>query len=393
MRRYIYMQIHEEVRALLQDCISIRQELHRIPETGFEEYKTSEFIWKDLLKCSPDSIQKLAGTGIKAVYYAKNSSSPAKDTETIAFRADMDGLDNEEAGDSPYKSIHRGKMHGCGHDGHMTMLLLLAKLIHKFRTALSVNVVLLFQPAEEGKGGAIRMIGEGALEDPVVDRIYGMHLWPDVPKGKFGVRWGPMMAKTCEFDLTVHGLSAHGASPQMGVDAVVAAASLITLLQTAITRNVDPHQDKLLTIGKIKGGTARNIIADEVVMNATLRVFSQQVYDQLMKRINSMTEGLAVATGASFTISELMHYPCVDNPRHMVEEFYSYVDKDDVILVEPSLGAEDYSCYQEKIPGLFLFLGAGGGKNTASLHNNLFDFDEDALLYGVELYRRMLNLG
>lgn len=380
------MRIHEDVRMLLQDCINIRQDLHRIPETGFEEYKTSEYVWNKLKQYSPDSMQKLAGTGIKAVYYAKNPS------ETIAFRADMDGLDNEELSDVPYKSEHPGKMHGCGHDGHMTLLLLLAQIIHKFRDNLSVNVVLLFQPAEEGKGGAIRMIEDGVLADPGVDRIYGMHLWPDVPKGNFGVRWGPMMAKTCEFDLTVHGLSAHGASPQMGVDAVVAAASLITLLQTAITRNVDPHQDTLLTIGKIKGGTARNIIADEVVMNATLRVFSQQVYDHLMKRIHSMTEGLAVATGANFSISELMHYPCVDNPRYMVEDFYRYMDKEDVILIDPSLGAEDFSCYQEKIPGLFLFLGAGGGRNIAPLHNNRFDFDEDALLYGVELYRRILNL-
>lgn len=380
------MLIHAEVASLMEDCILHRQHLHRIPEIGFKLHKTSEYIKETLESYQPDSIQTLAKTGIKAVFYAKNP------TETIAFRADMDGLDTDELCETPYKSTHEGKMHACGHDGHMTVLLLLAKLISEHREQLSVNVVLLFQPAEEGNGGAKRMIEHGALNEPDVDRIYGLHLWPDVPKGKVGVCWGVMMAKTCEFDIIVRGVSAHGASPQLGIDAVVTASVLISLLQTAITRNVDPHQDALLTIGRIKGGVGRNIIADEVVMNATLRVFSEEVYEQLMQKIHSMSEGLAVATGAKFEIVELMHYPCVDNPRYMVEDFYQYVDSDDIIIVEPAMAAEDYSCYQQEIPGLFLFLGIGGGKNAAPLHNSLFDFDEDSLLYGVEIFRRLLGL-
>jgi len=200
-----------------------------------------------------------------------------------------------------------------------------------------------------------------------------------------------MMAKTCEFDITVHGVSSHGASPQNGVDAVVTAAQLILMLQTAITRNVDPHSGAVLTIGKINGGMARNIIADKVVMKATMRVFSQQTYDQLIERTRAMTDGIAVATGASFEIKEHQHFPCVDNPRHLVEEFYNYIDMQDIVLIEPVMAAEDFSCYQQEIPGIFMFLGAGGGKNIAPLHNNLFDYDEDALLYGVEVYRRLIS--
>ena len=381
------MQIHKDVEGIFNDCQEIRHSLHRIPELGFEEFKTNKFILSVLERYPPDSVEVLAVTDIKAVYYAKGSA------KTIAFRADIDALKTDEVNDVPYKSRHEGKMHACGHDGHATILLLLAQLIHKNREKLVVNVVLLFQPAEEGRGGAYRMIADGALKNPDVDRIYGMHLWPEVPKGKIGIRWGLMMAKTCEFDMTVRGISSHGASPQHGVDAVVASALLITALQTAITRNVDPHSGAVLTIGKINGGVARNVIADKVVMNATLRVFSQQAYDLLMGRISAMMDGIAVATGAEFEIFENLTFPCVDNPRHLVEDFYNYIDMSDVVLVDPVMAAEDFSCYQQEVPGIFMFLGAGGGKNSAPLHNEHFDFDEDALLYGVEVYRRLVLNG
>ena len=380
------MEIHPEVASLAEACAAIRQSLHRIPEPGFEEVKTGAYIREFLRQYPPDSVQTLARTGIKAVYYAQNA------TETVAFRSDIDGLGVQEKCDVPYRSLLDGRMHACGHDGHMTMLLLLARLLHQHRERLGVNVVLLFQPAEEGKCGARRMVEDGALRDPHVDRIYGMHLWPNIPKGRIGVRWGPMMAQACEFDVVAYGVSSHGASPQMGVDAIVAAATLITMLQSAITRNVDPLSGALLTIGKISGGAARNIIADKVVMNATLRVFSEENYDQLMRRINAMAHGVAEATSARFEINELQHYPCVDNPRALVEDFYRYIDMSDIDIAEPVLIAEDFSCYQKEIPGLFLFLGVGGGKNSAPLHNPLFDFDEDALLYGVEVYRRLLGI-
>ena len=380
------MQLHPEIAALAEICSDIRQNLHRIPEPGFEEHDTHAYIQDFLRRYPPDSVQTLSKTGIKAVYYTKGA------TETIAFRADMDGLSIRERSDAPYQSVNEGRMHACGHDGHMTILLLLARLLHGRRGALRHHVVLLFQPAEEGKCGARQMVRDGALTDPKVDRIYGMHLWPSFPKGKIGVRWGPMMAKASEFDIIARGVSSHGASPQMGVDAIVAAATLITMLQTAITRNIDPLSGALLTIGKINGGVTRNIIADEVVMSGTLRVFSDSVYDQLMRRIRAMTNGVAEATSAEFTITELEHYPCVDNPREMVEDFYRYVDMSHIILADPVLIAEDFSCYQLEIPGLFLLLGIGGGKNKAPLHNPLFDFDEDALLTGLEVYRRLLGL-
>lgn len=381
------MRISEEVSALLPGLTRLRRELHSIPELGFEEWETQQYIMERLTACAPDKLEKLAETGVRAVWYGPEGS------ETVALRADMDGLAAEEKTDADYSSRHAGRMHGCGHDGHMAMLLAAAELINRHRGELERTVVLLFQPAEEGRCGAAKMIAGGALENPRADRIYGIHLWPDVPKGRFGVRWGVQMAHSCEFDIVAKGRSAHGASPQMGVDAVVASAELITMLQSAITRSVDPHKDALLTIGRIEGGSARNIIADRVEMNATLRALDSGVYDDLMKRIHAMADGVAMATGASFEITERMQYPSVNNPRPMVEQLYTYLDgMEDVVLVEPAMAAEDFACYQRERPGVFLFLGVGGGKNRCPLHNSRFDFDEDALLPGVELYKRILGI-
>ena len=184
------MQLHPDVRRLEKICQEHRQALHRIPETCFNEHKTQAYLVRQLKKCAPDTLIELAETGVKAVYFAKEPLA------TLAFRADIDGLDIAEETGVTFTSRHNGRMHGCGYDGHMTMLLLLAQLIHKHRDTLRYNVVLLFQPAEEGRGGARKMIEEGALRNPTVDRIYGMHLWPDVPRGKIGVRWGQMMART-----------------------------------------------------------------------------------------------------------------------------------------------------------------------------------------------------
>ncbi len=382
------MQISSEVTAFLDDIIAIRRQLHRHPELGFEEHDTHDLILRELAKLAPDRVETLAGTGVKAVWYAETPLA------TLGFRADMDALNTQEENDVEYASACPGKMHGCGHDGHTALLIMLARLVDRHKDQLRHNVVLLFQPAEEGRCGANRMIESGALDNPKIDLIYGMHLWPDVPKGKIGIRWGSQMSRSCEFDIIAHGRSAHGASPQKGVDAVVASAALIVMLQTAISRNVDPHQDALLTIGSISGGTARNVIADHVEMNATLRVFSSEVYDSLMARIHAMANGVATATGARFEIIEKVQYPSVVNPRPLVEDLYTYLDSmDDTVLVEPAMPSEDFACYQQQIPGLFIFLGIGGGKNRVPLHNSRFDFDEDALLTGLELYRRILGLG
>ena len=283
-------------------------------------------------------------------------------------------------------------MHGCGHDGHMTILLLLARWIAENRAHLHCNVVLLFQPGEEGWAGARRMIDEGALENPRVDCVYGLHLWPTVPKGRIGIRWDYLMAQTSDFEITVHGKSAHASTPQMGIDAIVVAAELITMVQTVITRDVDPHQDALLTLGKIQGGTSHNVIAEDVTISGTLRVFSNDLYRTLSHKIAALMQGLETATGAQIDIERKVRYPSVRNPRELVEQFYAVLDSmDDAVLVEPVMAAEDFAEYQQEIPGVFFFLGVQEPSGTAPLHSSHFDFDERVLLTGVETFKRILE--
>ena len=380
------MQLSEQILNMKDDCVKIRRDLHRIPEIGFELHKTHEYVETLLSRCCPDELKTLAETGLKAVFYAKNAS------KTIAFRADMDGMRNHEENKLRFRSRSRGVMHGCGHDGHMTILLLLAKWISENRDTLRCNVVLIFQPGEEGWAGARRMINEGALTEPKVDRIYGLHLWPTVPKGKIGIRWDHLMAQTSDFEIKVRGKSAHASTPQMGVDAIVVAAELITMIQSIITRDVDPHQDALLTLGKISGGTAHNVIAEEVVMSGTLRVFSNELFDKLMQQIKALLKGLELATGASISMQTIVHYPFVANPRPLVEKFYTVLDSmEDVVLVEPVMAAEDFAEYQQEVEGLFMFLGINGGRGGEPLHSSRFDFDEDVLLTGTEIFKRILE--
>ena len=382
------MKLNEQIEQLSTYCTRLRRELHKVPELGFDCFETQRIILRELEQCAPDRLETIAGTGVKAVFLADRA------TETLAFRADMDGLPNPEEADCPWRSQHDGRMHGCGHDGHMTALLTFARWLRDHRSKVRRNIVLLFQPGEEGWGGARRMIEEGALENPRVDRIYGLHLWPTVGRGKIGVRWGEQMAQTSDFEITVYGKSAHASTPQMGIDAIVVSAELITMVQTVITRDVDPHQDALLTLGRICGGTAHNVIADEVKISGTLRTLNDALFETLTEKLHALVRGLEIATGATIRPERRVYYPVVRNPRPLVERLYGVLDSmDDTELVEPVMAAEDFAEYQRRVPGVFFFLGINGGRGGAPLHSAAFDFDEDVLLVGAEVYRRLAQEG
>lgn len=379
------MHISQSVLACKEECIQLRQALHRIPETAFHEHKTHDFIYAYLEALAPDILQTIAGTGVKAVFLTEGAK------ETYAFRADIDGLPVQERTDKPYASIHPGYMHACGHDGHTTVVLLLARLLTQQREALRVNVVLLFQPGEEGGGGARRMIEEGALHEPRVDKIYGLHVFPELRRGQLGIKRGTFMAQSCGFDLTVHGKSAHGASPDKGIDAVVASAEIISVLQTIVSRHTNPDEPVVLTIGKIHGGQARNIICDKVVMSGTLRTFSSEMRISVMERIRKILAGLEMAMGVTVDFEEVQLYYSVENPVDMTEKF-QLLFKEDLQAMPHLMLGEDFSFYQQEIPGLFFFVGVGEYSGFPPLHSPHFDFNEEALLYGLEAYRRMLKL-
>ena len=379
------MQLSGVVSSMREECVKIRRDLHRIPETAFQEYKTQAYVRDYLARLNPDKLTDIAGTGVKAVFFAPGA------TQTIAFRADMDALPIEEWTKVPYASEHPQKMHACGHDGHMTVALLLAKIVSDRRDKLTANVVILMQPGEEGAGGARRMIEEGALREPRVDRIYALHVYPELKRGQLGVRRGTFMAQSIGFDLTVLGKSAHGASPDKGIDAVVAAAELISVLQTVVSRSTSPEEPVVLTIGKIHGGEARNIICDKVVMSGTLRTFSNEMREQIMERIGKILAGFEVATGITTEFKEVQFYYSVENPLDMTEEFQLLMQSDITPMQHLMIG-EDFSFYQQEIPGLFFFVGVGEYSGYPPLHSPHFDFNEESLLYGLEAYCRMLHI-
>lgn len=381
------MEISNLVKEQFEFVKKTRRHLHMYPETSLEEFETQKFLLNEIDKLNPDKVDKFANTGIRVVFYGKNPK------QTIAFRADMDALNLTEETTHDFVSKNVGKMHACGHDGHMAILLTLGKMISENRDDIEDNIVLLFQPAEEGTGGAKLMIDEGALLDPKVDKIFGLHLDPATPEGKIGTNYGYLMASTTEFNIDIKGLSAHGATPHLGIDTVVASADFISKIQTIVSRSIDPFEKCLITIGKIEAGESRNIIAENSHMEGTFRTYSDDVLNAINKRIEEVLDGVKRAYNVEGSYTIVAQYPSVNNEKTTTDEVISAVGMEDVIMLKPRMIAEDYSFYQRSVPGTFFFLGIQKGEYIHPLHSNHFDFDEYSLLYGLEIYRRLLGIG
>lgn len=381
------MTIHD-VETTISDYLDMlrmhRRALHRIPEGGDAEHKTQKYLIDQLERLKPDDLGVFAGTGVRAVFKGSGKG------RVLAFRSDIDALPVKENTGCAYASEHDGWMHACGHDGHMANLLTFAAWLSASRSCLIDDVVLLFQPAEETTGGAKRMIDEGALENPHVDVIYGMHMMPDVPKGKIAACAGPIMAQTCEMDFVIHGQSAHGATPHLGRDAVSAMGHLLTLFQTTVARTVDPCQQALITIGRVSAGTQRNILADTARLEGIVRTFSNAVYEELEERIRADLAGVDAAFGVKTDFIRKVYYPCVDNDPLEFERVKALLG-DRYLQAKPRMTAEDFSYYQLSVPGVFVFCGCMDEEHTAPLHSPDFDFDEQALLPALALFVSLVN--
>ena len=380
------MKLDNDILELRDNVIRHRRWLHRHPQTGFREEDARDYILRFLRSLDFDEITILAKTGVKAVIRGKQP------TNTLAFRADMDALAITEETGLEFASEYDGFMHACGHDGHMAMLLGFAQWLSGNKMGLKDNVVLLFQPSEESIGGASPMIREGALDDPEVDCIFGYHIMPEVPQGKIGFKAGALMASTCEFGIDILGLSSHGAMPHKGIDAILAASHFITLMQGILTRRVDPFQQALITIGKLEAGDARNILASKAHMEGIMRTFDSGVAQSLKRYLTDLLRGLEVSHGVKTAFKELVYYPPVVNHPELTARLEEILPQDMLYPVSPMMIAEDFSYYQQKIPGVFLFLGSRNEEldYIHPLHSSGFQFDEDILLTGIQLYKDIL---
>ena len=377
-------QIEREIAAYEGLIRAHRRALHRIPELGYSEEKTQAYVLSALRELEPDDLRIFAKTGVRAVFRGNGTG------RVVAFRADMDALPVQEETACGFASEHPGFMHACGHDGHMANLLTFGRWVADHRAHLRDDVVLLFQPAEETTGGAKRMIDEGALENPHVDAIYGMHVMPDVPKGKVAVCAGPIMAQTSEMDFVIHGKSAHGATPHLGCDAITAMGHLLTLLQTTVARQVDPCQQALITIGRVRAGEQRNILADKAVLEGIVRTFSNRVYEELEASIRRDLEAVDAAFGTHSELIRRVFYPCVENDPSEFERVKAVLG-DRFMQAKPKMTAEDFSYYQLSVPGVFVFCGVMDEAHHSPLHASTFDFDEAALLPGLALFAGLVD--
>ncbi|SDK74184.1 M20 metallopeptidase family protein [Natronincola ferrireducens] len=375
------------VKELLEELKSIRRDLHRIPELGFEEYKTSQYIANYLQSLDVNYEAQVLKTGVIAYFKGKNPQ------RTYCFRADMDALGMEEQNDIQFKSIHSCKMHGCGHDGHMAILLGFAKFLSKHMERLNDNIVLLFQPAEEGPGGAEPILKEGFLKKYGVEEIYGLHLFPGIDEGKIGIRPGSMMSQNGEFDILVKGQSAHGAMPHIGVDSIIIVSEMVLGMQSIISRSINPISPAVLTIGRLEAGEKRNIIAKKGILEGTIRTFSQEEYDRIKNRMMDFKRGLEASYQCEIEMIFRDMYPTVYNDEILTEKFIVAQEKSAIEIIDPIMLAEDFAFYQKEIPGVFFFLGTKNEEKgfVHPLHNGQFNFDEKVLGDGLQSFINLLE--
>lgn len=371
-----------DTEAMADQLVAWRRDLHQHPELGFHEIRTSGIVAQHLADLGVEVQTGVGQTGVVGILEGR------EDGPTVLLRFDMDALPIQEVSEAAYCSQVANVMHACGHDGHTAIGLGVAALLSRHRAQLHGRVKLVFQPAEEGLGGALAMVRDGVLQNPAPDLAFALHLWNPFPLGRAVVQEGPLLAAADEFELTITGRGSHGALPHEGIDAIVVAAQVINALQTVVSRSVDPVHTAVLTIGTIHGGQAFNILADQVVMRGTIRTFDRQVRQQVPDRAQAIASGICQALGASFTWQ-----PCgsptsavVNAPpaTAVMRAAAAHVLGDDRIdQIAPLMIAEDVSEFLNRVPGCFVLLGAGPHPHPH--HNASFDFDERALPLGVAL--------
>ena len=378
--------IHQLVVEHKELVISIRRDLHRIPETAYTEKKTSAYV-ADYLRREGLEVQ----TGI-ATYGVVGLLNTGRPGPTLLLRADMDALPVTEDTGLSFASTHGGVMHACGHDAHVAMVLVAATVLNRVKDELNGTIKFLFQPAEEGPGGAQPMIDEGVLENPKVDYSIGCHVWPEIPEGTIGVRSGPFMAAMDRFDIKIIGRSGHGAMPHLCVDALEVGTQVVSALQRISSRHMNPLEPAVVTVGMFHAGTAFNIIPGDAQLTGTTRTFNLDIWNSWAERLENVVRGVCESMGADFEMKFSKGYPPTINDDSMAEVVrrcaQKVAGKDKVVEPERSMGGEDMSYFLQRSKGCFYALGVGRQEFTP-LHNSRFDLNENVLALGVETHCRI----
>ncbi|MEM7760596.1 MAG: M20 family metallopeptidase [Cyanobacteria bacterium P01_A01_bin.40] len=387
-----FSQIRSEIQALQPELVAWRRKLHQKPELGFEEHITAQLIRQKLQAWNIPHQIEIAQTGIVATI---TSDRPGK---VLAIRADMDALPIQEANEVTYRSQHEGKMHACGHDGHTAIALGTASYLNQHRDDWQGTVKIIFQPAEEGPGGAKPMIEAGVLQNPNIDAIIGLHLWNNLPLGTVGVRPGALMAAVECFRVSILGKGGHGAMPHQTVDSIVVASQIVNALQTIVARNVNPLESAVVTVGEFHAGTALNVIADSANLSGTIRYFNPELENLIRERLKAIVSGVCEMHGAAYELDHWQLYPPTVNDQAIADLVRSVAVEvvETPVGVVPecqTMGGEDMSFFLNEVPGCYFFLGsANPAKGLAYPHHHpRFDFDETALGMGVEMFVRCVE--
>ncbi len=379
------MPIINRIADFHDDMTAWRHDIHRHPETAFEETRTADVVAAKLAEFGIEVHRGLAGTGVVGTLKGRFDGARA-----IGLRADMDALHVHELNEFVHKSQDEGKMHACGHDGHTTMLLGAARYLAETRN-FAGSVHFIFQPAEENEGGGRVMVEEGLFDKFPVQAVYGMHNWPGMPVGTFAVRPGPMMACFDIFELTVRGRGCHAAMPHLGVDPVVIASKIVTGLQTIASRDTHPLESVVVSVTQIHGGDTWNVIPNDVVLRGTTRSFKTEVQDAIEPAIRRIAGGICDAFGAEMTLRYERRYPPTVN-SHAETEIAAAVAT--TVVGEnnvdheptPSMGSEDFAFMLEAKPGAYVWIGNGSAEGGCLLHNPTYDFNDEILPIGASYW-------
>ncbi len=373
-----------EFNRIVEDAIQFRRELHRFPELSDEEFNTSKRIQEELAALNIPFETGFAGTGVLGIIEGGNEGG------IVGLRADIDALPIHETSGVEYSSEVDGVMHACGHDAHTSMLIATAKVLLSRREEINGKILLIFQPAEEKSptGGSQRMMDDGIFEGREPDVLIAQHVWPTIPAGKFGIMPGPIMGNSDRFKLVIKGSGGHASMPHDTVDAIIVGTQVINALQTIVSRNSDPYEPSVVTVGKFQAGTQHNVIAETAEIVGTIRTQSNDMKALIKERFHTIVENVVTAMGATVEIEYLDGYPATISSeewaQQMRETVLNLFGEEALPDYRPSLAGEDFGRFLLKYPGVYYWLGTSVGEGQKPLHNPSFKVNEDAFKYGIE---------